>query len=207
MLSFDASDRGVVADLTSREWSHPIAIMPFGDSVTYGWGPRMIWAIRGESDGYRNPLWWNFAAQHMLIDFIGPDDSGSSNFRALTMPDIPASESISLSACQWADADVLPAFLADGDPAAILLMAGTNDVTQETAPQNTVGQEIRNILNSVARRSPLIHVYVATLPPISPSTRSGEGDQRECRDHNHGPAGDSRRPQCQPGVDEQPHAG
>ncbi|MFC7555477.1 GDSL-type esterase/lipase family protein [Pseudoroseomonas wenyumeiae] len=61
----------------------------------------------------------------------------------------------------------VPGILAEGDPVSILLMAGTNDITQESAPQNTIGQEIRSILNSVAKVSPLVHVYVATLPPIS----------------------------------------
>ena len=76
-LDLASATRGVVVDLTTHEWSHPLAIMPLGDSITYGWGPQDDLGNRGDSDGYRMPLWWNFAKQHMLVDFIGPEDSGS----------------------------------------------------------------------------------------------------------------------------------
>jgi VCBS repeat-containing protein len=168
MLSLDASDRGVVVDLTSREWSHPIAIMPFGDSITYGWRHEDDLGLRGDSDGYRNPLWWNFAAQHMLVDFIGPEDSGSPKLPSPDHAGYPGERADQLALRTDGLMEMLPGILADGDPASILLLAGTNDVTQETSPQNSVGLDIRNILNSVAKASPLIHVYVATLPPISP---------------------------------------
>jgi VCBS repeat-containing protein len=167
-LSFAASDRGVVADLTGHEWSHPIAIMPLGDSITYGWRQADDLGQTGASNGYRNPLWWNFAAQHMLIDFIGPNESGSTKLPDSSHAGFPGERADQLALRADGLLQVLPGILADGDPASILLMAGTNDVTQESAPQNTVGLDIRNILNSVAKVSPLIHVYVATLPPISP---------------------------------------
>jgi VCBS repeat-containing protein len=167
MLSFDASNRGVVADLTSREWSHPIAIMPFGDSITYGWRREDDLGQSGDSNGYRNPLWWNFAAQHMLVDFIGPQDSGSLKLPDADHAGYPGERADQLALRVSGLMQSVPGILADGDPVSILLLAGTNDVTQESAPQNTVGQDIRNILNSVAQASPLIHVYVATLPPIS----------------------------------------
>jgi lysophospholipase L1-like esterase len=167
-LSFATSARGVVADLASHDWSHPIAIMPLGDSITYGWRREDDLGQSGASNGYRNPLWWKFAADHMLIDFIGPNVSGSTKLPDSSHAGFPGERADQLALRADGLMQALPGILANGDPATILLLAGTNDVTQESAPQNTVGQDIRNILNSVAKVSPLIHVYVATLPPISP---------------------------------------
>ena len=166
-LSFAASARGVVADLGRHEWSNPIAIMPLGDSITYGWRREDDLGQTGASDGYRNPLWWNFASQHLLVDFVGPQSSGSLKLPDPNHAGFPGERADQLALRADGLMQVFPSILSAGDPASVLLLAGTNDVTQESAPQNTVGQDIRNILNSVAKVSPLVHVYVATLPPIS----------------------------------------
>jgi VCBS repeat-containing protein len=167
LLSFDASERGVVVDLTTHEWSHPITIVPFGDSVTYGWSPQDDLGIRGESDGYRNPLWWNFAAQHMLIDFAGLDDSGSFKLPSPNHAGFPGERVDQLILHVSDMMDVLADIPGDGSAAAILLMAGLNDVTQEASPASTIGQEMRNILNAISQADPLVHVYVGTLTPIT----------------------------------------
>lgn len=49
----------------------------------------------------------------------------------------------------------------------MLLLAGLNGITQEISPEATIGQEIRNLLNAIAQADPLVHVYVATLTPIT----------------------------------------
>ncbi|MFC7555807.1 GDSL-type esterase/lipase family protein [Pseudoroseomonas wenyumeiae] len=167
MLNFDASDRGVVADLTTRQWSHPIAIVPFGDSVTYGWGPQDDLGIRGDSDGYRSPLWWDFANRHMLIDFIGPDDSSSVRLPDPYHAGYPGERMDELVVHVGDLMEMLGDAAGNGAPAAILLMAGLNDITQEAFPDLTIGQEMRSILDAIAQADPLVHVYVATLTPIT----------------------------------------
>ncbi|EHM00651.1 type I secretion target GGXGXDXXX repeat-containing domain protein, partial [Acetobacteraceae bacterium AT-5844] len=166
-LSFANAERAVVADLGSREWSHPIALMPFGDSMTYGWRLEDDRGNYGDSDGYRNPLWWNFAEQHMLVDFIGPQDSGSAKLPSPDHAAFPGERADQLALRVDDLMQMFSGVLAEGDPAAVLLMAGTNDITQEVEPQKTIGQEIRAMLDSIAQASPLIHVYVATLTPVS----------------------------------------
>jgi hypothetical protein len=151
LLSFDASERGVVADLTTHEWSHPITIMPFGDSITYGWRPQDDLGQSGESNGYRNPLWWNFAAQHMLIDFIG-----SRRLRLLQtsetpiMPDFPVSERSARLRVSGHDAG--PAGYSGPTGSGCHPADGWHQRCHAgSAPQNTVGQEMRNILNAISQ--------------------------------------------------------
>ncbi|MFD1109587.1 phage head spike fiber domain-containing protein [Pseudoroseomonas ludipueritiae] len=167
MLNLDSASRGVVADLTAREWSHPMAIVPFGDSVTYGWGPQDDLGNRGDSDGYRNPLWWDFAAQHMLVDFIGPDDSGTVRLPNPNHAGYPGARADQLLPHVDEVMQMLSDVTASGAPAAVLLLAGLNDITQEVSPEVTIGQEMRNILDAIAQADPLVHVYVATLTPIT----------------------------------------
>ena len=166
-LNLETSERGVVANLATGEWSVPMSIMPFGDSITYGWRHEDDIGIRGESDGYRGPLWWNFAAQHLLIDFVGPLESGSARFPDPDHAGYPGERADELALRADQLAEMLPNLLGGDAPDAILLLVGTNDITQESTPQATIGQDIRGILNTIAAESPLIHVYVATAPPIS----------------------------------------
>src|SRR6185437_1178908 len=76
-LSFAGGTQGVVVNLGNGTWAHALQVMPLGDSITYGW--TNLDYQQGQTnteDGYRGPLWWNFAANSMLIDMVGPNVSG-----------------------------------------------------------------------------------------------------------------------------------
>ena len=167
MLNLDSANRGVVVDLAAGTWSHPIAVLPFGDSVTYGWGPQDDLGIRGDSDGYRNPLWWDFAAQHMLIEFVGPNDSGSPRLPNPDHAGYPGERTDQLLPHVSGLMQMLADATGGSGPAAVLLLAGLNDITQEASPELTIGQEMRNLLEAIAQSDPLVHIYVATLTPIT----------------------------------------
>jgi hypothetical protein len=144
--------------------------MPFGDSVTYGWQHEDDLGLRGESDGYRNPLWWNFAAQHMLVDFIGPDDSGSLKLPSPDHAGYPGERAISSRYRAWDMMQMLPDIRADGIRLPSCLWPAPT--MSRRRPRRRTPSARRSATSSTPsiRRSPLIHVYVATLPPISPST-------------------------------------
>ncbi|HEU4549132.1 MAG TPA: GDSL-type esterase/lipase family protein, partial [Rhizomicrobium sp.] len=169
-LSFAGGTQGVVVNLGAGTWAHALQVMPLGDSITYGWTD--LDYQQGQTnteDGYRGPLWWNFASNSMLIDMVGPNVSGDVYLPDQNHAGYPNYRSDQISA-------LLPGLLAANHPDAILLMAGTNDIFQEVQPAQHVAQSITDMIETVREMSPSTHVYVATLMPINPAKEDQGGD-------------------------------
>ena len=169
-LNFAGATQGVIVDLSTHEWAHALQILPLGDSITYGWTATDY--QQGQTNlenGYRGPLWWDFASGSMLVDFVGPNVSGDSSLADQNHAGYPNFRSDQVAA-------QLPAILAANHPDAIMLMVGTNDVFQEAAPAAHVAASITGILAAAAAASPATHVYVATMMPINQAQDGQPGD-------------------------------
>ena len=154
---------GVVANLATGQWAQALKIMPLGDSITYGW--RQIDTNYGYlqdnlANGYRQPLWAEFTDRDMLINYVGSQSSGTG-----TLPDHDHAGFPGWKADELAT--ILPSLLSSSAPDAVLLMAGANDVFREDAAQNTVGTDIKAMLNAIAAANPDTHVYVSTMLPTA----------------------------------------
>jgi VCBS repeat-containing protein len=169
-LNFAGGTQGVSVNLDSGQWAHALQVLPLGDSITYGW--TALDYAQGQTNtenGYRGPLWWNFASNGMLIDLVGPNISGDSSLADQNHAGYPNFRSDQITA-------QLPAILAQTHPGAILLMAGTNDIFQESAPASHVAASIADAIAMTAAVSPSTHVYVATLMPINQALDGQPGD-------------------------------
>ncbi len=155
-LSFATSGESVSVDLGAGVWRDALKIMPFGDSITNGDAPDGM-----DEHGYRGFLWEKLAGRGILVDFVGPNNNGlvpdgdHAGFPGWTADDLEP---------------LLPGLLAAYSLDAILMMAGTNDVFWEARAQDTVGLEIKAMLDYVAQVSPATQVYVSTLIPFAGST-------------------------------------
>jgi lysophospholipase L1-like esterase len=155
-LSFAGSARGVNANLSTATWSYAPKIMPFGDSITNGDSPDGV-----DEHGYRGYLWVNLAEQGKLVDMVGPNNNGL----------IPDADHAGYPGERADDlAPILPNLLSTYSPDAILLMLGTNDVFYEAQAQNSVGIDIKGMLDQVTLQSPSTHVYVSTILPLAGNT-------------------------------------
>ncbi|MBY0299047.1 MAG: hypothetical protein K2X71_23945 [Methylobacterium sp.] len=152
-LSFASATRGVSASLGAGAWSSAQTLMPLGDSITYGIAPPGV-----DEHGYRGYFWSDMAAAGKLFDMVGPKTNGA----------IPDPNNAGYPGA-WADdlAEMLPDLLTAYRPETILLMAGANNVLQETTPQNTVRTALATMLDQVTAFNPATRVYVATVLPLS----------------------------------------
>jgi VCBS repeat-containing protein len=169
-LTFAGGTQGVVVNLATHQWAHALKILPLGDSITYGW--TAIDYQQGQTNtenGYRGPLWWDFASNAMLIDMVGPNTSGDSSLADQSHAGYPNYRSDQV-------ATLLPGIMTSSTPDAILLMIGTNDIFQETAPASHVTDSINSMIASVTATSPSTHIYVATLMPINQAQDGQPGD-------------------------------
>jgi VCBS repeat-containing protein len=160
-LDFAGGTRGVVVNLATGQWSHAATILPLGDSITYGW--TSLDYAQGQTnteDGYRGPLWWDFANQSTMINFVGPNTSGDALLPSQSEAGYPGWRSDQL-------APLLPDMLKTYQPDAVLLFAGTNDIFQELSPAANVATSIEQMVDDVSALSPQTHIYVATLTPIN----------------------------------------
>ncbi len=143
----------------------PYAIMPLGDSITYGYG---------ESDengtqlnnSYRKPLYYSLEADGFQFDFVGsrengifpdPDHEGYCGRTA----DVVADEIYGQLESNYADI--------------VLLHIGTNDISAGQSPSEIL-PEVESILDEIARYDPAITVCVAN---IINSREDGAAGRRE----------------------------
>jgi VCBS repeat-containing protein len=169
-LSFAGGNQGVVVDLKSGVWSHALKVLPLGDSITYGW--TALDYQQGQTNtenGYRGPLWRDFASQNMLVNFVGPNTSGDATLADQAHAGFPNYRSDQVAA-------LVPGILAASQPDAILLMAGVNDIFQEVSPASHVAASVSAMIASASSASPSTHIYVATLMPINQALDAQAGD-------------------------------
>jgi VCBS repeat-containing protein len=169
-LTFAGGTQGIVADLSTGEWAHALRVLPLGDSITYGW-TALDYQLgqTNTADGYRGPLWSDFASHAMLIDLVGPNISGDASLPDQNHAGFPNFRSDQVNA-------QLSPILAASHPDAILLMAGTNDIFQEAAPASHVADSITSAIETTTMMSPSTHIYVATLMPINQALDAQPGD-------------------------------
>jgi VCBS repeat-containing protein len=172
-LNFAGGSQGVVVDLGAGTWTHTMRVLPLGDSITYGWTTLDYQAgVAGPthaSNGYRAPLWWDFASEGQGIDFVGPETSGDSSLADRSHGGLVGFRSDQI-------AEALPVLLAAHRPDAILLMAGTNDIFQEVSPASHVAESLTTMIEMIASTSPSTHLYVATLTAINQAMDWQPGD-------------------------------
>lgn len=143
----------------------PCAIMPVGDSMTWGHG----WTP-GARVGYRLALWNQLQAAGYSIDFVGGMEQDSEGG---TIP--PAFDDDHEGHPGWRteeDADHIYEWLSVNPADIILLMVGTNNIGRGDAPEATIASYAR-LLDEVDRYSPATWVIVAQIPnraPYSPAT-------------------------------------
>jgi trimeric autotransporter adhesin len=158
-LNLQNSTQSVIADLATDRWSNALTVLPLGDSITYGVVSQDYVTQNTLSDGFRQPLWSDFVANNMLINLVGDQNDGPVTFLDPANAAYPGLTTSEIAAR-------LPALLANEQPGAILLMAGTNDANQGVAP-STIAADILGMLDTVAAMSPSTHVYVSTLIPLN----------------------------------------
>ena len=169
-LTFAGGTKGVVVNLATNTWAHAQTVLPLGDSITYGW--TQLDYNQGQTnteDGYRGPLWYDFANNGNFINFVGPNTSGDQYLADQAHAGYPNYRSDQI-------ASLLPGILSTNHPDAILLMAGTNDIFQDDTPAQHVSDSINSMLKLVTAVSPNTQVYVATLMPINPAHDGQTGD-------------------------------
>src|SRR5262245_60513359 len=74
-VSYAAGTHGVAADLSTGLAHKLLRLMPFGDSLTYGWEGMVT-----ESGGYRPFLYDYLTSNDAAMDFVGTLKSGPDNF-------------------------------------------------------------------------------------------------------------------------------
>jgi Ca2+-binding RTX toxin-like protein len=153
-VSYSASTTGVYANLATGQSTPLLKIMPFGDSITYGVISTGGTVEDTESGGYRKPLWENFQAADLALDFVGKFQNGPTTFDR----DHAGIRGKTIDYLNQVDKGFLTSF----KPDAVLLMTGAND----TGSNATIMiNKLRALLISMTDASPGTTVFVSTIPP------------------------------------------
>ena len=158
-LNLQSDQQGVVINLATDQWSDALTVMPFGDSITHGWTAN-DWVTQGltTDQGYRGPLWQSFVSAGALINFVGDQTDGPSTLLSQANAGYPGETTAQMLAR-------LPYLLAEEQPQAILLMGGTNDVTQGIPTATTIAN-LTAMLNMIDAANPDTHVYLSEITPL-----------------------------------------
>ena len=125
----------------------PVAIMPLGDSITYGSSSRIK---PGEEVSYRKALRDRLVAAGYEIVFVGSQNSG---YRILPNSNHEGHRGWCASGCPENRSDILREvynFLAGNPPDIVLLHIGTNDIIANRDPQAIVSA-VSGILDNIFR--------------------------------------------------------
>jgi lysophospholipase L1-like esterase len=135
----------------------PLRIMCLGDSITHGAGPG---GVNDNVDGYRAPLYTLLTGAGISFDFVG-----SLNDTAGTLPDHDHEghngyTTVALNA-------EIATWMAANPPNVILLMAGTNDVNDQTpsAMSYAAPGNLAALLAHIAAIDPTVLTLVSPVPP------------------------------------------
>jgi lysophospholipase L1-like esterase len=147
----------------------PCAIMPMGDSITFGIGAQTPTAGQG---GYRVDLFRRALADNHEITFVGRVANGPTNVNGQPFPrnhEGYSGSTINDGGNQLANR-IGPAFAA-ADPHIVLLMIGTNDVFGN---QNNPPSDLGNLLDQITDAAPDALLVVAQIVP----TQQAAANQR-----------------------------
>ena len=153
MVSFARSSRGVSVDLSADRWSYITRIMPLGDSITSGFNSSPGW-------GYRGPLWNKFYERGLGIDYVGRYRDGPSSF-------LDRDHQGGLG--QTADGliSLAPDLMKRYKPDIVLLMIGSNDISETGDSPAQLHGEMRQLLDKIAANRPSAKIFVSTLTPLA----------------------------------------
>ena len=128
----------------------PIKIMPFGDSITYGFG-------MPQYGGYRIRLYQQLVAAAVNVDFVGYMSSGPS--------DLPDKDNEGHGGWTVDELDTgMGLWLNFHQPGVILVMAGTNDITKgQPSPEG----DLATLIDHLFVYRPDATVVVASIAPLA----------------------------------------
>lgn len=149
----------VACEPQREEGGTGVRIMPLGNSITDGFG------IPG---GYRIELSRRLKADGHRIDFVGSLDNGAPSLKDTDH------EGHSGYRVDEIRARVEP-WVKTAKPDHILLLIGTNDVTQGYAPR-TVQRRLASLLDRVTAAAPTAQVFVSSIPPLASDELNDRAD-------------------------------
>jgi lysophospholipase L1-like esterase len=153
MVSFVKSSRGVSVDLAADRWSYVTRIMPLGDSITSGFNSSPSW-------GYRGPLWNKFHERGLGIDYVGQYRDGPSSFLD---PDHQGGLGQTTDGLIGLAPDLMKRY----KPDVVLLMTGSNDISETGDSPAQLRSEMRQLLDTIAANRPNAKIFVSTLAPLA----------------------------------------
>jgi lysophospholipase L1-like esterase len=148
--------------------SHPLKIMPLGDSNTRGRGD--------DRAGYRDDLWMLLNDSGFNVDFVGSattnppnswdqpypfdrDHQGHGGY-AMSGDTFPGASDLISNIDNWLNA---------ATPDVILLMAGTNDfIFQDTTAQETI-DELGTLIDKIFAWSSDVNLLISSIAPLAPN--------------------------------------
>jgi Ca2+-binding RTX toxin-like protein len=153
-VSYSGSSRAVFADLASGTAYKLVALLPLGDSITYG---VIASSSDTESGGYRKYMQDDLTALGVKVDFVGSLSNGPDDMEDR---DHEGHRGWTLSQLNTIDESVVAAT----NPDAVLLMGGTNDSSSDSV--QTMLQDLRSLVLSLAAADPAMTIFVASIPPV-----------------------------------------
>jgi lysophospholipase L1-like esterase len=153
MVSFVKSSRGVSVDLAADRWSYVTRIMPMGDSITSGFNSSPGW-------GYRGPLWNKFHERGLSIDYVGEYRDGPGSF-------LDPDHQGGLGQTTDGQIGLAPDLMRRYKPDVVLLMTGSNDISETGDSPAQLRSEMRQLLDTIAANRPNAKIFVSTLTPLA----------------------------------------
>jgi hypothetical protein len=153
MVSFAKSSRGVSVDLAADRWSYITRIMPLGDSITSGFNSSPGW-------GYRGPLWNKFHERGLGIDYVGEYRDGPSTF-------LDPDHQGPLGQTTDGQTGLAPGLMKRYKPDVILVMTGSNDISETGDSPAQLRSEMRQLLDTLAANRPSAKIFVSTVTPLA----------------------------------------
>jgi lysophospholipase L1-like esterase len=173
--SYATATGSVVVNLETGEASRRVAkIMPIGDSITRGINGDAPSGPLSQEGGYRTPLWSQFVANNLAVDFVGSQSLGSA---ALGDKDHEGHGGWTILRMN----QNIGTFLPNAQPDVALLMLGTNDARDSLLTGNDLLARMSQLIDDMVNLSPDLTILVATPPP----TREGDRN-RNITDYNNG---------------------
>ena len=170
-LIYDVSDKNFTLNYIknkqinkSTQVSSPtIKLMPLGDSITWGTNPD-----NSNSSGYRRSLYLQLTNAGYNVDFVGslngglPDDFDRDNEgHPGWVSGVPAYDTNSMLSSK------LTGFLNSNPPNIVLLLIGTNDITEQDNPwektASEVASSIEKLLDSIYVFNSDIKIFLGTI--------------------------------------------
>ncbi len=158
--SDDAGDGGVFSPCPAK--GSPCAIMPLGDSITFGYGSTT-------GGGYRVDVFSKAVAAGKVITFVGSQSSGPTTVAGAAFP--PQNEghsgyTIDDTASTNGIAPLVDQAIATYKPHIILLMIGTNDMHYAVDTANAPTR-LGTLIDRITNDAPGALLVVATIIPAN----------------------------------------